>query len=97
MTRTLLFLLGTVFLTACGQKGALYLPPPENEPARAAPAPAAVQPEDAAPAEEPLTSEENRLLSPEIPPAPAPGETPAAAPADGGGESPPEIQPLSNP
>ena len=93
MTRTLLLLLGTALLTACGQKGSLYLPPPEGETARVAPkAPKATKPAEPATQEETLTPEENQLLSPE----PAPAESPAAAP-QGGNESPPEIQPLTNP
>ncbi|HLF95618.1 MAG TPA: lipoprotein [Methylococcaceae bacterium] len=93
MTRTLLLLLGTAFLTACGQKGPLYLPPPEGETAQVAPKAAKPRkPAEPVKEEETLTPEENRLLSPET----APAESPAAAPP-GGGESPPEIQPLSNP
>lgn len=98
MTRTLLLLLGTAFLTACGQKGPLYLPPPEGETAQVAPkakAPEAARPvlstvegpAEPAKEEETLTPEENRLLSPET----------AAPVPQNGGESPPEVQPLSNP
>lgn len=101
MTRTLLLLLWTALLTACGQKGPLYLPPPEGGTAQAAPkapktaksVPSTVEgPAEPAKEEETLTPEENRLLSPET----APAESPAAAPQPGG-ESPPDIQPLSNP
>lgn len=98
MTRTLLLLLWTALLTACGQKGPLYLPPPEGKTAHVAPKAAKpVLSTVEGPAEpvkegETLTPEENRLLSPET----APAESPAAAP-QGGGESPPEIQPLTNP
>jgi predicted small lipoprotein YifL len=90
MTRILLLLLGAAFLSACGQKGALYLPPPEGETAHAVPkAPKTPQPAQPTP-EESLSPEENRLLSPETAPADSP------APEDGGA-SPPEIQPLVNP
>ena len=99
MTRTLLLLLWTALLTACGQKGSLYLPPPEDAPAQVAPKAAKPVPSPADGSAEPskeaetLTPEENQLLSPETETAPV--EPPAAAPQPG--ESPPETQPLSNP
>lgn len=101
MPRILTLLLWTALLSACGQKGALYLPPPGDGTAQAElPAPKNAKPvpgtdggaAERAKAEEPLTAEENRLLSPEA----TPEEPPASAPQTGG-ESLPEIQPLSNP
>jgi predicted small lipoprotein YifL len=93
MTRTLSLLLWMALLTACGQKGALYLPPPESDAEQAAPAaPQAAEAAEPAKEEETLTPEENLLLSPETAP-----QEPPASPAQHGGESPPDIQPLKNP
>jgi predicted small lipoprotein YifL len=89
MTRILTLLLWTALLSACGQKGALYLPPPEM----AETAPPAEAPTEKEEKKETLSPEEIRLLSPDA----APVEPQEGAAPQGGGESPPEYQPLLNP